>query len=217
MTAIPRNEPTRSLHLPSGEEVTVLASGTENGGALFEIEATLPPGLPGPPRHRHRARTETFSVVQGRLCVVIGRDTRILGEGESAAVPASAILTFSNPFEEPARIHMVETPAGPLEEQFRALASSHGMPLIGGSPPSTCSTASPCPSPGYRTPSSDRRGASWRKRTPGGRARRGRTRRDTGRDTRDRDLDRTHRRNGPHDAARDPRTPRRGDQRGIHS
>jgi quercetin dioxygenase-like cupin family protein len=118
------------LHLPTGEVVTVLASGRENGGAAFEVDATLPPGLAGPPRHRHRFQTETFTVLDGRLRVRTGRETQVLTEGETVVVPPMVVHAFSNPFTRSARIRMVETPAGPLEDQFDALASSPGRPPL---------------------------------------------------------------------------------------
>jgi quercetin dioxygenase-like cupin family protein len=121
----------RVLHLPTGETITVLASGRGNGGAAFEVEALLPPGLAGPPRHRHRVQTETFSVLEGRLRVVLGPDARVLSAGETAVVPPGVAHGFSNPFGEPARIRMRETPAGPLEEQLVALAGSGPIPPVG--------------------------------------------------------------------------------------
>jgi mannose-6-phosphate isomerase-like protein (cupin superfamily) len=120
----------RTLRLPGGEVVTIRASGADTGGAVFAVDAILPPGLTGPPRHRHRAQTETFTVVDGRLSVVVGREEHVLGEGETAVVAPSVSHTFSNPFAEPARIRMAETPAGPLEQQFRALATSSGLVLL---------------------------------------------------------------------------------------
>ncbi|MGY1706547.1 cupin domain-containing protein [Geodermatophilus sp. SYSU D00697] len=131
MTATPSGPDLRVLHLPTGETIRVLASGQDNGGAALEVDALLPPGLAGPPRHRHRTQTETFTVREGRLRVVVGRDTRVLTAGETVTVPPGVTHGFANPFDEPARIRMRETPAGPLEEQFRALAGSGRFPPIG--------------------------------------------------------------------------------------
>ena len=65
MTATPFDPNLRVLHLPTGETIRILASGHDNGGAALEVDALLPPGLPGPPRHRHRTRTESFTVQEG--------------------------------------------------------------------------------------------------------------------------------------------------------
>ncbi|MGY1822948.1 cupin domain-containing protein [Geodermatophilus sp. SYSU D00079] len=131
MTATPSAPGPRVLHLPTGETIRVLASGRDNGGAALEVDALLPPGLAGPPRHRHRTQTETFTVQEGRLQVLVGRDTRVLTAGGSVTVPPTVTHGFANPFDEPALVRVRETPAGPLEDQFRALARSGRIPPIG--------------------------------------------------------------------------------------
>ena len=132
MTAPPSDPDPRVLHLPTGETIRILATGRGNGGAALEVDALLPPGLAGPPRHRHRTQTESCTVQEGQLQVVVGRDTRVLLAGETVTVPPTVTHGFSNPFDEPARIRVRETPARPLEEQFRALAGSGRIPPIGG-------------------------------------------------------------------------------------
>ena len=67
MTAPPSDPDPRVLHLPTGETIRILATGRGNGGAALEVDALLPPGLAGPPRHRHRTQTESFTV-QGGSC-----------------------------------------------------------------------------------------------------------------------------------------------------
>jgi hypothetical protein len=52
MTATPSDPDLRVLHPPTGETIRILASGHDNGGAALEVDALLPPGLPGPPRPR---------------------------------------------------------------------------------------------------------------------------------------------------------------------
>ncbi len=121
----------RVLRLPTGEQITVLASGAGTGGAAFEMEALLPPRLSGPPRHRHRYETEVFTVLDGVLEVRLGRETRTLHAGESVTVPPGTVHPFANPSTEPTRIHTRETPAGPLEEQLRALTAGGRLPPIG--------------------------------------------------------------------------------------
>ena len=131
MASDPDERPRRRLHLPTGEQVMILASGRDNGGEVFEVEAVLPPRLAGPPRHRHRWQTETFTVLDGRLRVVVGREVRVLEAGETVSVPPTTVHGFANPFAEPARIRMRETPSGPLEEQFDALVSAGRLPPLG--------------------------------------------------------------------------------------
>lgn len=118
------------IQLPSGETLTVLRNSASTAGAAFEIEAVLPPGLSGPPAHRHRGGTETFTVLDGELRVRLGRDRRLLGPGETVTVSPGITHTFANPTDRPTRIRMVETPAGPLEPQFRALAAAGRFPPL---------------------------------------------------------------------------------------
>jgi mannose-6-phosphate isomerase-like protein (cupin superfamily) len=118
------------IDLPTGEALTVLRTGVSTGGAAFEIEAVLPPGLAGPPAHRHRFESETFTVLDGELRVRVGRERRLLGPGELVTVPPGVVHAFANPTDHPVRIRTCETPAGPLEEQFRALADAGRLPPL---------------------------------------------------------------------------------------
>ncbi|WP_219416286.1 cupin domain-containing protein [Pseudonocardia nigra] len=120
----------RVLRMGTGEVLTILRSGADTGGSAFGFEAVLPPGLSGPPPHRHRVETETFSVLEGVLRVRVGDRVRVLEAGESVTVPPGAVHAFSNPSDRPARIRTVETPAGPLEDQFRALAAAGRIPPL---------------------------------------------------------------------------------------
>lgn len=118
------------LHLPTGEVIDIVRSGADNGGTVFEIESVLPARAGGPPAHRHRRETETFHVVEGVLRVRLGDEFRLLQAGESVEVPPWTLHAFANPADDPARTRMVETPAGPLEEQFRALAAAGRLPPL---------------------------------------------------------------------------------------
>lgn len=124
------SEPGRTLHLPTGEVLTIIRSGTETGGSVFEVEAILPPRLTGPPAHRHRRRTETFEILEGVLRVRVGDATRDLVGGESVTVTPWTLHAFSNPSAEPTRIRTREIPAGPLEDQFRVLARAGRLPPV---------------------------------------------------------------------------------------
>lgn len=118
------------IDLPTGETLAVLRNRASTSGAAFEIEAMLPPGLSGPPAHKHRFGSETFTVLDGELRVRLGRRRRVLGPGEAVTVPPGVVHAFANPTERPVRIRMCETPAGPLEEQFRALAAAGRIPPL---------------------------------------------------------------------------------------
>lgn len=120
----------RVLHLPTGDIITIVRTGTETHGAVFEFEALLPPRLAGPPPHRHRVEQETFQVVEGTLRVHTGHDTRDLGPGETVTVAPGTVHAFTNPTDDPVRVITRETPAGQLEDQLRVLASSGKMPPL---------------------------------------------------------------------------------------
>jgi uncharacterized cupin superfamily protein len=57
----------RVLRLPTGELISIIRTGSDTAGEVFEFESVLPSGLSGPPAHWHRVERETFEVVEGRL------------------------------------------------------------------------------------------------------------------------------------------------------
>jgi mannose-6-phosphate isomerase-like protein (cupin superfamily) len=120
----------RVLRLPTGELISIVRTGRETAGEVFEFEAVLPPGLSGPPAHWHRVEQETFEVIEGRLRVRVGRAVRHLGPGESVVVPPGIVHAFSNPSDEPVRVITHETPAGQLEAQLRVMSSAGRRPPL---------------------------------------------------------------------------------------
>jgi mannose-6-phosphate isomerase-like protein (cupin superfamily) len=120
----------RMLRLPTGELISIIHTGLETEGEVFEFEAVLPSGLSGPPAHWHRVEQETFEVIEGTLRVRVGHVVRHLGPGESVVVPPGIVHVFSNPADEPARVITRETPAGQLEAQLRVMASAGRLPPL---------------------------------------------------------------------------------------
>ncbi|MEJ2889546.1 cupin domain-containing protein [Actinomycetospora aeridis] len=114
-----------TLSFADGQVVVVETSEPD-----FVFSAVLPPRHAGPPAHRHRHEREIFTVEAGQLVVRVGRERRLLRPGESVAVPPGTTHAFANPFDEPVRLRTVESPAGPLQAQLRALASSPGRPPL---------------------------------------------------------------------------------------
>lgn len=121
---------TERLHQPSGETVEIVTRGRDCDGAHFEVEGTLPPHSGGPPAHRHRRQSETFTVLEGTLRVRVGRERRDLGVGESLVIPPGTTHAFANPAGAPTRFRARETPADQLEEQLRLLAGSGRFPPV---------------------------------------------------------------------------------------
>jgi mannose-6-phosphate isomerase-like protein (cupin superfamily) len=120
----------RELRLPTGELISMIRTGPETEGRVFEFEAILPAGLSGPPAHWHRVGQETFEVVEGMLRVRVGRAVRHLGPGESIVVPPGIVHTFSNPTGQQVRVITRETPAGQLEAQLRVMVSAGRLPPL---------------------------------------------------------------------------------------
>lgn len=120
----------RILRMPAGDVIVIRRTGEESGGAVFEFEAVLPPRFAGPPAHLHRVERETFEVVAGTLRVRVGRESRDLGPGESVDVAPGIVHAFRNPTDEQVRLVTRETPAGPLEEQFRVMAAAGRLPPL---------------------------------------------------------------------------------------
>lgn len=120
----------RVLHLPTGERITILRTSDETDGAVFELEAILPPRLSGPPAHLHQVEHETFEVIEGTLRVRLGPVMRDLGPGESMTVTPGTVHAFSNPSAMPTRLITREAPAGQLEAQLRAMSSAGRIPPL---------------------------------------------------------------------------------------
>jgi len=83
----------------NGDKVTFLKTCAETNGESILCELEVFPNAQGTsaaPPHYHRSYTETFKVFEGELTVRIGKETFVLGKGQSATVPLKTIHTFSN-------------------------------------------------------------------------------------------------------------------------
>jgi mannose-6-phosphate isomerase-like protein (cupin superfamily) len=114
-----------TIAFPDGQLITV-----ETDAPDFVFTAVVPPRHAGPPAHRHRREREEFTVESGRLVVRVGAARRLVLPGETVAVPPGTTHAFANPFDEPVQVRTVETPAGPLQAQLRALAAAAGRPPL---------------------------------------------------------------------------------------
>jgi mannose-6-phosphate isomerase-like protein (cupin superfamily) len=120
----------RVLRLPAGEVISIIRTGSETAGEVFEFESVLPSGLSGPPAHWHAVEQETFEVIEGRLRVRVGHVVRYLGPGDSVIIEPGTVHAFSNPSDEQVRVITRETPAGQLEGQLRVMASAGRLPPL---------------------------------------------------------------------------------------
>ena len=104
----------------------VLAQAPDQGIAI--MESTLPPGFPGPVRHRHARLTDIFYLLEGQLTFELDGERRILGPGSFVLVPPGVVHTFSNPGAAPARMLNIFEPAGfeqYLKEAYQRMAEGH--------------------------------------------------------------------------------------------
>jgi mannose-6-phosphate isomerase-like protein (cupin superfamily) len=91
-------------------------------------DSTVPPGFPGPVRHRHSRMTDVFYILEGKLALELGGERRVLGPGSFALVPPGVAHTFANPGPGPARFLNIQQPAGLekyLKEALKRMAEGH--------------------------------------------------------------------------------------------
>jgi mannose-6-phosphate isomerase-like protein (cupin superfamily) len=79
-------------------------------------EQMVPPGFPGPVRHRHARMYDIFYVLDGTLTLEVEAEEKALGAGSFAMVPPGVVHTFSNSGSEPVRFLNIYHPAG--NEQY---------------------------------------------------------------------------------------------------
>ena len=100
MTAVIRAPGEGERHAAGPAEVVLKATADETGGALFLAEATVPPGSPTPPPHRHERMYDMFWVLEGILTVRVGTTRETPGPGRSSAsrpAPSTRSPTTATP------------------------------------------------------------------------------------------------------------------------
>ena len=89
---------------------------------------TVPPGFPGPVRHRHASMTDIVDVLEGELAFDLGGEWRILGPGSCVLGPPGVVHTFANRGAVPARVLNIFQPSGLeqyLKEAVNRMAEGH--------------------------------------------------------------------------------------------
>ncbi|MEJ7837895.1 MAG: cupin domain-containing protein, partial [Thermomicrobiales bacterium] len=99
-------------------------------------ENAVPPGFPGPVRHRHEQMTDIFYVLAGTMKLHIGDERQVLGPGGFALVPPGVVHTFSNDGDAPVRFLNIFQPSG-NEHYLKEV----GRRVAAGSPPSRAQMA----------------------------------------------------------------------------
>jgi len=99
-----------------GLRLRVLAQSPDQPIAI--TDNVMPPGFPGPVRHRHAQMTDIFYVLEGDLTIDLAGERRVFGPGSFVLVPPGVVHTFANPGSAPVRFLEIIQPAG-LEQFFK--------------------------------------------------------------------------------------------------
>ena len=120
----------RTIHFLGNNEITVLVSGSESGGAFSLMELVVQPRGGANALHTDRW-VEVFHVLDGEAEWTLERngsmDTWIARRGETIVVPAGAKHRFAGAGEGPCRMLTMGTPE--YEQFFRALAEAWRGPF----------------------------------------------------------------------------------------
>jgi quercetin dioxygenase-like cupin family protein len=103
---------------------------TEDGhGSLLVVEMTHHT-KGGPGRHFHYNQDEWFYVVEGEYAFEVGQTRFTLKPGDSAFGPRGVPHVWAFVGDKPGRLLCVITPAGRVEEIFRAMGKEHAPPPL---------------------------------------------------------------------------------------
>ncbi|MCX2934798.1 cupin domain-containing protein [Mycobacterium sp. CVI_P3] len=105
-----------------GVKYSYLASQESTGGdfGLYRVDIAAAAGGPGP--HFHKAMSESFFVLSGRMRLYDGTEWVDGTTGDYLFVPPGGIHGFRNEADEPASILMLFAPGAPREYYFEGLA-----------------------------------------------------------------------------------------------
>jgi quercetin dioxygenase-like cupin family protein len=106
----------------SGERIRIRTSAADSGGALLAWDLLLAPGGRVPSGHVHPGQEERFTVVEGRLRFRVGWRSRIVGPGQTIAVPPGAPHHFANAGPTDAFVLVETRPAMRMEELLQVAA-----------------------------------------------------------------------------------------------
>ena len=109
-----------------GDQVTVLLSGEQTGGAFTMVEVIVPPGG-GPPPHCHHREDEWFYVLEGRVELWHDGVWTEAPAGSAIFLPRGIPHTFRNCGDTPLRMIVHVAPAG-FEVFFSRMAEACNGP-----------------------------------------------------------------------------------------
>ena len=97
----------------AGQPMHILAGDGGLPAGLAAMEIAVPPRFAGPVPHAHDTFDEAIYVISGRLQVIGGGDPREAAAGSMFSAPRGHRHGFSNPFDEPAVVLGLWSPAAP--------------------------------------------------------------------------------------------------------
>jgi quercetin dioxygenase-like cupin family protein len=109
-----------------GDEVTVLLSGEQTGGAFTMVQVVTPPGG-GPPPHWHTLEDEWFHILEGRAEFWQDGVWTEVPAGTTAFLPRNSRHTYRNCGDTLLRMIVHAAPAG-FEVFFERIAEAFNAP-----------------------------------------------------------------------------------------
>lgn len=111
-----------SVQIGTTTNTTFKAVGGWTDDRLGLFEHRMAPGAPGASPHIHKAQLEAFYVLDGVVELHLDGKSFPAPPGTFVNVPENMSHGFRNPYDDPARMLIIFTPAINREEYFRGLA-----------------------------------------------------------------------------------------------
>ncbi|MFJ2197069.1 cupin domain-containing protein [Streptomyces violaceusniger] len=109
------------LSSPSGS-THYLATSESTGGEFGLYKVEMGPRSGGPKTHFHKAMSESFYILSGKLELYNGEKWITGREGDFLYVPVGGLHAFKNVADEPMSMLLLFAPGAPREEYFERVA-----------------------------------------------------------------------------------------------
>jgi mannose-6-phosphate isomerase-like protein (cupin superfamily) len=133
----PHDDPSRRIANPAvGVHGTILRTGSETSGELFEVEFLVEPGDWTGPDHIHLRQEERFEIMSGTLRLRVAGSDELLTPGSTRVLPPKTSHNFRNDGPGEARFLLQLRPALRMESYLRDLwrAANEGAKRRWGAP-----------------------------------------------------------------------------------